>query len=299
MRILISGASGLVGTALIESLSVAEHEIVRLARSSRPAGPDRIVWDPMAKEMDVALLEGFDVVVHLAGENIAGRKWSPAQKKRIRDSRVEGTSRLVNALKELQKPPRVFVMASAIGYYGNRGDEMLLESSNPGSGFLADITREWESAADVASDIGTRIVKLRIGVVLASSGGALSKMLLPFRLGLGGKFGSGRQYMSWVALDDLIGIIHYVIANDTVTGPVNAVSPLPVTNHEFAKTLGRVLHRPTIAAVPSFVLKLAAGEMADEMILASARVIPQKLIESGYRFLYPDLEKALRFVLGR
>jgi uncharacterized protein (TIGR01777 family) len=299
MRILISGASGLIGTALIASLSKADHEIIRLTRPGRPAGPDAIVWDPSADTIDQARLEEFDVVVHLAGENVAGGRWSRAKKERIRNSRVDGTSLLANGLKGLKKPPKVFVMASATGYYGSRGDEELPESSAPGSGLLADVTREWEAATDVLASTSTRVVKLRIGIVLASKGGALSKMLLPFKLGLGGKFGSGRQYMSWIAMDDLIGIIHHIIANESLSGPVNAVSPMPVTNREFTKTLGLVLRRPTIAAVPSFVLRLAVGEMADEMLLLSARVIPQKLAESGYVFLYPDLEKALRFVLGR
>ena len=284
---------------MIASLAEADHEIIKLTRPGAPGGPDRIVWDPAAKRLDADQLEGFDVVVHLAGENIAGGRWSQARKKRIRDSRVDGTALLTNSLKGLKKPPRVFVMASATGYYGSRGDEKLPESSTPGSGLLADVTREWEGAADVLDSTGTRVLKLRIGVVLASTGGALSKMLLPFKLGLGGKFGSGRQYMSWIAMDDLIGIIHHVIANDSISGPVNAVSPTPVTNHEFTKTLGRVLRRPTIAALPSFVLRLAVGEMADEMLLLSARVIPRKLTESGYKFLYPDLERALRFVLGK
>ncbi len=299
MRFLISGASGLIGTALIASLSGADHEVVRLTRPVTPAGPDQIVWDPAAKRLEAAHLEGFDVVVHLAGENIAGGRWSRARKERIISSRVEGTSLLANSLKMLSKPPKVFVMASATGYYGSRGGEELPESSAPGSGLLADVTREWEAAADVLDSTSTRVVKLRIGIVLAPEGGALSKMLLPFKLGLGGKFGSGRQYMSWIAMDDLIGIIHHVIANESLSGAINAVSPAPVTNLEFTKTLGRVLRRPTIAALPSFVLRMAVGEMADEMLLLSARVIPRELTDSGYEFLYPDLEKALRFVLGR
>ena len=299
MRFLISGASGLLGTALIASLSETDHEIVRLTRPDTPAGPGRIVWDPAAIALDTVQLEGFDVVVHLAGENVAGGRWSQAKKERIRNSRVDGTSLLANSLKCLKKPPKVFVMASATGYYGSRGDEKLPESSAPGSGFLADVTREWESAADVLAGTSARVVKLRIGVVLAPKGGALSKMLLPFKLGLGGKFGSGRQYMSWIALDDLIGIIHHAIANESLSGPVNAVAPTPVTNAEFTKTLGRVLRRPTMAAVPAFVLRLAVGEMADEMLLLSAPVVPQKLTESGYEFLHPDLENALRFVLGK
>ena len=289
----------MIGTALIASLPEAKHQVCRLVRPGRPGGPDDIGWDPAAGIIDQDRLEGFDVVVHLAGENVAARKWSEAQKKRLRDSRVKGTALLAGALAKLQKPPRVFVMASATGFYGSRGDEQLTESNEPGTGILADLTREWESAADALSESTTRVVKLRIGVALAPGGGALSKMLLPFKLGLGGKFGSGRQYMSWIALDDVIGIIHFAINNESISGPVNAVSPEPVTNYDFVKTLGRVLHRPTIAAVPAFALRLVAGEMADEMLLASSRVIPETLTGSGYNFLYPDLEGALRFALEK
>ena len=237
--------------------------------------------------------------MHLAGENIAVRRWTPAQKARIRDSRVQGTRLLAQSLARLQQPPTVMVCASAIGFYGDRGEELLTEGSAPGSGFLTDTCRAWEAAAQPASEKDIRVVNLRLGVVLSPGGGALAKMLLPFRLGVGGKIGSGRQYMSWIEIDDVVGVIHYALTTDELRGPVNAVAPNPVTNREFTKTLGRVLSRPTIFPMPAFAARLAFGEMADELLLASTRVKPARLQNSGYYFRHPRLEDALRHLLGK
>lgn len=299
MRVVISGASGLVGRALLGRLRERQHDVARLARGPGPRAADEIAWDPVAGTIDAARLEGCEAVVHLAGENIAAGRWNCRRKGLIRDSRVRGTRLLAEALSRLQARPRALVCASAIGYYGDRGDELLDESAAPGVGFLADVCREWESAAESAAERGVRVVRLRFGVILSGQGGALAKMLLPFRLGLGGKVGSGRQYLSWIALDDAVGAICHALEAGELRGAVNAVSPDPVTNYEFTKTLGRVLRRPTIFPIPALVARLALGEMADELLLASARVQPRKLLESGYRFAYPTLESALRHVLGK
>jgi hypothetical protein len=236
-------------------------------------------------------------VVHLAGENIAGRRWNDEQKARIRDSRVDSTLLLSGTLATLRQPPKVLVSASAIGYYGDRGDSLLTESSESGNGFLPEICREWEAATEPAVAAGIRVVNLRFGVILSRKGGALTKMLTPFRLGLGGVIGSGRQWMSWIAIDDVIGVICHVLATESLRGPVNTVAPSAVTNHEFTKTMGRVLRRPTIFPMPAFVARLALGEMADELLLASTRVEPRALLVSQYSFLFADLENALRHLL--
>ncbi|RPI84999.1 MAG: TIGR01777 family protein, partial [Planctomycetaceae bacterium] len=236
----------------------------------------------------------LDAVVHLAGENIAGGRWTPARKGRIRDSRVKGTRMLCDALAQLATPPKVFVSASAIGYYGNRGDEVLSETSPPGSGFLADVCRDWESAVEPLKNKGTRIVNLRFGVILSAKGGALAQMLTPFKLGVGGILGNGRQYMSCLSLDDAVGIIRFALENDSLRGPVNAVCPQPVTNLEFTKALGRTLHRPTIIPLPAFAARLALGELADALLLASARVVPDRLQAAGYSFRHADVESALK-----
>ena len=244
------------------------------------------IWTPLD-------LEGIDAAVHLAGENIASSRWTPAQKAKIRESRVAGTRLLAETLSKLKTPPKTLVCASAIGFYGDRSDQRLNEDSPPGTGFLADTCREWEAAAKPAADRGIRVVHLRTGVVLASQGGALAKMLTPFRLGIAGIIGSGQQYMSWISLDDLVAVISFALLKETLRGPVNAVAPNPVTNHEFTKTLGRVLRRPTVFPMPAFAARLAFGEMADGLLLASTRVEPKRLMDAGFRFRFPALDAAL------
>jgi hypothetical protein len=248
---------------------------------------------------DLSRLEGVDAVVHLAGENIAAGRWTAARKEEIRRSRVEGTRRLSESLARLSRRPKVLVSASAIGFYGNRGDEILKEDSAPGSDFLAQVCRDWEAATDPASRAGIRVVHLRSGVILSPAGGALKKMLLPFKMGAGGRIGSGAQFMSWIAIDDTIGAIHHAIVTEPLQGPMNGVAPTPVRNAEFTRTLGRVLSRPAIAPMPAFAARLAFGEMANALLLASQRVMPTRLQASGYKFRYPELEGALRHLLGR
>jgi uncharacterized protein (TIGR01777 family) len=262
-------------------------------------GPESLVWDPDSGRIDPAALEGFDAAVHLAGENIAGARWTFQQKARIRDSRIKGTRVLADALAGLSSPPGVVVSASAIGYYGDRGEELLTEESPPGEGYLSEVCREWEAATQPASRKGIRVVILRIGIVLTPAGGALARMLLPFKAGVGGIVGTGRQYMSWITLDDTIGAIHHAITSDSLRGPVNAAAPRPVTNREFTKTLGRVLGRPTLFPAPAFAFRLAFGEMADALLLASTRVSSDRLESSGYKFCHRELEGALRHLLGR
>lgn len=292
MRVLISGASGLVGSSLIPSLASSGYGVVRLVRSGMKSA-ETIPWNPAEAEIDSASLEGFDAVIHLAGENIAGSRWTAGQKKKIRNSRIGPTRWLCESLARLRQPPRVLVAASAIGYYGSRGDELLNEESAPGEGFLADVCREWEDATGPAAANGIRVICLRIGLVLSARGGALAKMLPPFRLGLGGVLGCGRQYMSWIGIDDLVGAVQHCLASEALRGPVLAVAPQPVTNREFTKTLGRVLSRPTVFPVPAFVLRKALGEMGDALLLASTRAMPGRLLTTGYRFLFPELEPAL------
>jgi uncharacterized protein (TIGR01777 family) len=256
-----------------------------------------IYWDPAQGHLSQEQLEGFDAVVHLAGESIAEGRWTAAKKKRILDSRVQGTKLLSETLARLKNPPRVLVVASAIGYYGDRGGEILTESSSRGSDFLAEVCEAWERAAQPAKEKGIRVVHPRIGIVLGKGGGALAKMLLPFKLGLGGRLGSGNQYMSWIALEDLVGVIQFALNHSALNGPVNAVSPAAATNNEFTKTLGRVLNRPTIFPAPAFALKLLLGEMAQALLLSSANVKPQKLLETKYPFKFAGLEPALRNLL--
>jgi uncharacterized protein (TIGR01777 family) len=296
-RVAVTGASGLVGSALVPFLANGGHTVHRLVRS-RPTGAMDIAWDPSRRQVDAGRLEGLDAVVHLAGENIAAR-WTPQQKARIRSSRVDGTRLLATALASLRNKPKVLVSASAIGIYGDRGDEILDESSAPGSDFLSAVAREWEAAADPARQAGIRVVNLRFGVILSPKGGALAKILPPFRLGAGGKVGSGRQWMSWIALDDVLGVIQFAIFTDSVTSPVNAVAPQPVTNEQFAHTLGQVLHRPSFASVPEFVVKMMFGEMGKATVLASQRVLPRKLQSAGFTFRHPELAEALRYELEK
>ena len=297
LHVAVSGAGGLIGSALLPHLARRGHRVSRLVR--RSAVPGEISWDPSRGVLDAADLEGVDAVVHLAGENV-GARWTSARKKRIRSSRVAGTRLLSETLARLRRRPGVLVSASAIGIYGDRGNETLTESSGLGNGdrdFLVSVTQEWESAADPARGAGIRVVHPRFGVVLSPAGGALERLLLPFRLGLGGRLGSGSQWMSWISIDDTIGAIDQALSNPELNGPVNVTAPEPVTNREFTRTLGRVLSRPTLFPVPAAALRLALGEMAEGTILASARVLPARLVEVGYQFSQPRLEDALRHVL--
>jgi uncharacterized protein len=296
MKLLIAGASGLVGSALIPALEAEGAEVTRLVRTS--AGAGEIEWHPNNDQIDATTLEGFDAVINFAGENIAGGRWTDEQKRKIHDSRVNGTHLLSEAIARLKQPPKVFLCASATGIYGDRGDEVLDEQSDSGGGFLAGVCREWEQATEPAAAAGVRTVNLRFGPILAREGGMLAKLLTPFKMGMGGKVGSGKQYISWVAIDDAVKTIRLALKDESIRGPLNIVSPHPVTNEEFTKTLGHVLSRPTALAMPAFAVRLAFGEMADEMLLTSQRVIPKKLNDSGYEFEYPELEGALRKHLG-
>jgi len=295
MKVVVSGSTGLIGSALVTFLRAQGLEVSRLVRV-REDTEDAVWWDPVAEEIEQTKLEGLDAVVHLAGENIAGR-WTADKKRRIRESRLQGTRFLRNTLTQLEKPPQVFVSASAIGYYGDRGDEVLTEESEPGTGFLADLCREWEATTVPATQKGMRVVNPRFGVVLSARGGALAKMLPAFKLGVGGVVGSGRQYWSWIALDDAVGAVHHILKTESLKGPVNVCSPNSVTNREFTQILAEVLGRPAILPMPGLAARLALGEMASALLLASARVQPTKLLNSGYEFRYPDLKSALRHVL--
>ena len=298
MRVAVSGSTGLVGSDVVKRLTEQGDEVVRMVRREA-SGDGELRWDPEGAKTDVAALDGLDGVVHLAGENIAAGRWSEELKQRIRDSRVPATRKLCEDLAGLQNKPAVLVCASAIGYYGDAGDAILDESSPAGEGFLPEVCQEWEAATQPAAEAGIRVVNLRIGVILSPDGGALKQMLTPFKLGVGGKVGSGQQYWSWVALDDVVGAIVFALKNEQLTGPTNATSPNPATNLEFTKTLGNVLGRPTIFPMPAFAAQLALGELAEDLLLASARVIPKKLAAAGYEFQYPELEAALRHLLGK
>jgi hypothetical protein len=298
---LVSGVSGPIGAALMPSLESSGAQITRLMRAGSAVGPatttEFIRWDP-AKPIIPDAVSGFDAVVHLAGESIVGR-WTAAKKAKIRDSRVVGTRNLAEALAQTKNKPQVFVCSSAIGYYGDRGDEVLNEKSAPGSGFLADVCREWERATQPAADAGIRTVQIRTGVVLSPKGGALAKMLAPFKLGIGGRVGTGRQWMSWIDVNDMVGAIHHILKTDSLRGPVNMVAPNPVTNVEFTKTLASMLRRPAIFPVPALAARLAFGQMADELLMGSQRVEPAQLLASGYSFRFLDLLASLENVLKR
>jgi hypothetical protein len=296
MRVLISGASGLLGTALTRALRDAGDRTIALVR--RPARDGEVQWDPR-QPLDSEALAGCDAVVHLAGKNIAGR-WTEAFKREVLESRVIGGQTLATAAAESFRRtglPRVFVSASGVGYYGNRGDELLTEDSSAGSGFLAEVCKQWEDAIDPVRRAGLRVVSLRIGVVLARDGGALKPMLPPFKLGLGGRVGSGQQWWSWIALDDVIGVMLLALQNENLHGAVNVVGPTPVRNSEFVKALGTVLHRPTIFPLPESLIRGVMGEMGEELLLTSARALPQKLQAAGYQFRYADVNSALRAAL--
>jgi len=294
MKVLVSGSSGLIGTTLSFYLMAESHQVYRLVRSTKEEG---IVWNPSEPISDRKALEGFDAVVHLAGESISEGRWNAAKKRSIRESRVQGTRHLSETLASLNSPPTVLVCASASGYYGSRGPEILTEESPAGEGFLAEVCQEWEAATQPAKEKGIRVVNLRFGIVLSSKGGALKKMLTPFKLGAGGKIGPGDQYWSWIDLDDVAGIIEFSLNHETLHGPVNASSPEPVSAGIFTDTLGRVLRRPTIFPLPAFAARLALGEMADDLLLCSFRMMPAKLTAAGYTFAYPDLESSLRHLL--
>jgi uncharacterized protein len=299
MDVAISGASGLIGTALARALQADGHRPIALVRTAGQAGADAIHWDPDAGVIDAAGLEGIDAVVHLAGAGIGDHRWTDDYKRIVLESRTKGTTLLADTLAKLDRPPSVFVSGSAIGYYGDRDDQVLNEQSGPGSGFLADVCRAWESSAQPAVEAGIRTPIIRTGIVLSADGGALPKLLPLFKLGVGGKMGSGRQYWSWISIDDEVGAIRWLLDHD-IDGPVNLTAPVPVTNADFTKTLGRVLGRPTFLTVPSFAPKLLRGaELAEQLLFYSQRVQPAVLESSGYPFLHADLEAALRAVTGR
>jgi uncharacterized protein (TIGR01777 family) len=298
MKILVTGSSGLVGSALIPSLKAQGHEVIRLVRSAPKDSATQIYWNPENGTISAGELEGFDAVVHLAGDNLAEGRWTDEKKRSIRESRIKGTMLLSETLAKLEHKPDVLVSASAIGFYGSRGDEQLNEQSASGDDFLSEVCREWELSTQLASQSGVRVVHLRFGVILSNEGGALAKMLTPFRMGVGGKIGDGKQYMSWIVIDDAVGAIGHALTNDSLRGAVNVVAPEPVTNYEFTKAMGSVLSRPTIFSMPAFAARLAFGEMADATILASQRVEPVRLKESGFVFKYPELEGALKHVLS-
>ncbi|MEM8607707.1 MAG: TIGR01777 family oxidoreductase [Myxococcota bacterium] len=296
-RVVVTGASGLVGSALVPALGANGFDVVRLVRRD-PSAPDEVRWDPAGGTLDSGALGGVVGAVHLAGDNIAEGRWTEAKKQRVRESRVQGTELVAQALAQQSPLPRFLVSASAIGYYGNRDDEVVDESAAAGDGFLASVCRDWEGATASAEAAGIRVVHARIGIVLARNGGALEKMKTPFMLGVGGRLGDGRQYMSWISLDDLVSALLFAVKTESLRGPVNLVSPDPVTNAEFTATLGRVLKRPAVLPVPKFALRFGLGsEMANEMLLGGARVVPTVLHHAGFEWQYDSLEAALAAVL--
>lgn len=298
MKIIISGSSGLVGTALVAQLAGAGHEVVRLMRGSADPAAGEALWDPGRRQLDPAVLSGADAVINLNGRNIGGGRWSDTVKAELRSSRLDSTCTIAAAIVAADEPPAVLLSASASGYYGDRGDEELDESSSPGSGFLADLCRDWEAAAVTAASERTRVVLLRLGMVIASDGGALEKMLLPFKLGLGGRIGSGRQFWPWISLADVSGAVDFALHNEPLSGPVNLVGPQQTRCSEFVDLLGSVLRRPTVLPLPAFAARIALGEMADALLLASARLRPRALEAAGYAFTHPRLEDALRAAVG-
>jgi uncharacterized protein (TIGR01777 family) len=295
-HVAMTGTSGFIGSLLLPALTTGGHRVTRLVRHEARQGELR--WDPAGKGLDPASLRGVTAVIHLAGENI-GARWTAARKRRIMESRRTGTRLLAEAIARAPDGPRVLVSASAVGYYGNRDDELLTEASGSGSGFLPEVVRAWEESTGPAAEAGARVVRLRTGLPLSPAGGVLQRMLLPFRLGLGGRLGSGRQWMSWISADDLVGAYHHALMSPSARGPLNAVAPAPVRNAELTRELGRVLHRAAVLPVPAFALRALFGQMADEAILASTRVAPEELLRRGYRFRHETLGAALQHVLGR
>ena len=295
MKVAVTGSSGLIGSSLVSFLSEKSVTVSKILRENTK--DDDISWKPEDGDWDSAFTGGVDGIVHLAGENIASGKWTRKKKEKIRNSRIEGTTRLCEHILKLPTPPSVLVCASAIGYYGNRGVEFLNEGSSRGSGFLPDVCLGWEEAAESVSKAGIRVVNVRFGIVLSKDGGALAKMMTPFKIGMGGKIGSGTQYMSWIAMDDATSAIYHTLITESLKGPVNVTAPNPVTNKEFTNTLGEVLKRPAVVPIPAFAAKLAFGEMANDLLLASTKVAPKRLSDSGYKFQYPELENALKHVL--
>ena len=296
-RVLIAGASGTIGGALIPFLQTQGHDVVRLVRRS-PSSVDEVFWNPGAGELDIGALEGVDVIINLSGENVAGGRWTEARRDAIFRSRVDATRTLVAAVRQVRRKPEVFVSASAVGFYGDRGEEILTERSRVGQGFLPEVCLAWETHAEGARKVGVRTALARFGVVLTPRGGALAKLLPVFRMGLGGPVGGGAQWMSWIGIDDVIGGIYHLLNQPTCDGPMNFVAPVSVTNRQFTKTLAGVLHRPAVIPVPPVVLRGIFGEMANATLLASTRVVPERLLASGYQFKYSGLEAALRHVLG-
>ncbi|MDQ3686742.1 MAG: TIGR01777 family oxidoreductase [Acidobacteriota bacterium] len=303
MKIIVTGATGLIGSALVPALIADGHSVMCLVRGNNSVlphpGTAAARWNPEAGEIDASAIEGHDAAVHLAGENIADGRWTDEKKRRIIESREKGTRLIAETLAALNPRPKVLVSASAVGYYGDRGAETLDEGSSSGKDFVSEVCRKWEAAADPARAAGIRVVHLRIGMVLSGEGGALGKMLTPFKIGVGGKIGSGEQYMSWIALDDVVGAIKHALKDESLRGAVNTVAPGVLTNTEFTKVLGSVLSRPTLFPVPAFAARLAFGEMADELLLSSTRVEPKRLRATNYQFAYPQLEAALRHVLKK
>ncbi len=298
-HILVTGSSGFIGSALVPYLEKKGYQVKKLVRSNASPQAKKFNWQPDTGEIDPQALSGAEVLIHLAGENIADGRWTQEKKQRLRDSRIKSTKNLCNTLLKAKCPLKVVLMASATGYYGNRGSEILTEESSLGSGFLAELTYEWEAASKALIANGVRLVLMRIGVVLSPSGGALSKMMLPFQLGLGGQLGDGKQYMSWIVLDDVINIIEFLLKEDSLSGVINVVGPNPVTNKEFTKSFGQALNRPTIFTIPGFAARLVFGELADEALFSSSRVMPTQLQKAGYQFLFPELEHGLKYLLRK
>jgi uncharacterized protein (TIGR01777 family) len=299
MKILISGASGLMGKALTAAFRAEGHTVAHFVRPGGKASQGDVHWDPAASRADVPAMEGADAIVHLSGASIAEGRWTGKRKAILRSSRVDSTRVLVDTLASLRRKPRVLVSASAIGYYGNRADEILTESSAQGTDFLSLLARDWEAEAMRAESSGVRTVLLRFGVILSATGGALPMMLMPFRYGVGGRLGSGKQWISWITLEDAVGIVRAAVFNEQLSGPVNVVTPNPVTNSEFTRIVAATLHRPAIFPAPAFALRLALGEMADALLLASQRVVPERLIAIPYPFRFADLSAALQAILAR